>query len=107
MCGKGKEATCLLVDDDTRSTHVSAAGNHANVSGLELDVVDDLVLSEVELDRVVDLDGGVGVSDGSSIVGDNVRDSLGTELMSSNLAQLEVGLLGGDSVHSEAALDII
>ena len=79
----------LPVHDDTGSAHVSAAGDHDDVSGFELDVVDDLVLNKVKLDGVVDLDGRVGVSDRSAVVGDNVRDALGAELVSSNLQQLE------------------
>jgi hypothetical protein len=52
-------------------------------------VVDNLVLDKVEFDSVVDLDCGVGVSDSSAIVGDNVGDTLGTELMFTDLEELE------------------
>jgi hypothetical protein len=97
----------LLVDNDTRSTHVTTTSNHDNVSGLELDVVDDFVLDKVKLDSVVDLDGRVGVSDGSAVVGDNVRDTLGAELVTTDLAELEGSLLGGDSVDGESSLDIV
>ena len=97
----------LPVNNDTGSTHVSATGNHDDVSGLELDVVNDLVLNKVELDRVVDFDGGVGVSDGSSVVGNDVGDTLGTELMFSDLEELEGSLLWGDSVDGESALDVV
>lgn len=68
----------LPVNNDTGSTHVSTTGNHDDVSSLELDVINDLVLDKVELDRVVDLDCWVGVSDGSSVVGNEVGDALGT-----------------------------
>ena len=47
----------LAVDDDARASHVASAGGHDKVAGLELDVVDDLVLDQVELDGVVDLKG--------------------------------------------------
>ena len=80
--------------DDTRSTHVTTTGNHDNVSSLELDVVDNFVLDKVKLDSVVDLDSRVRVSDGSSVVGNDVWDTLGTELVTTDLAELEVGLLG-------------
>lgn len=97
----------LLVNDHTRSTHVTTASNHDDVSGLKLDVVNDFVLNEVELDSVVDLDGRVGVSDGSAIVGNDVGNALGTKLMLSNLKELESGLLGGDSVNGESTLDVV
>lgn len=97
----------LLVNDHTRSTHVTTAGNHDDVSGLKLDVVNDFVLNEVELDSVVDLDGRVGVSDGSAIMGNDVGNTLGTKLMLSHLKELESSLLGGDSVDGESALNIV
>lgn len=70
-------------------------------------MVDNFVLDKVKLDSIVDFDSWVGVSDGSSIVGDNVWDTLGTELMSSDFAEFEVGLFGGDSVDGESTLDIV
>lgn len=97
----------ISVNNDTGSAHVSAAGDHDNVSGLELDVVDNLVLDKVELDGVVDLDSRVGVSDGSAVVGDDVGDTLGAELVSSDLQELEGRLLGGDSVDGESSLDVV
>lgn len=97
----------LLVDNDTRTAHVAAASDHDNVSGLELEVADDLVLNEVELDRVVDLDSRVGVTDGAAIVGNDVRNTLGAELVTADLEELERSLLGGDAVDGEAALDVV
>jgi len=97
----------ILVNDHTGSTHVTTTSDHANVSNLELDGVDNLVLGEVELDGVVDLDGRVRVSDGSAVVGDDVWDTLGTELVTTDLAELEGSLLGGNSVDGESTLDIV
>jgi hypothetical protein len=70
-------------------------------------VVDDLVLDEVELDRVVDLDGGVGVADGASVVGDDEGDALGAELDLLDLEELVRRLLLRDAVDGEAALDVV
>jgi hypothetical protein len=70
-------------------------------------VVNDLVLDKVKLDSVVNFDSGVGVSDGSSIVGNEVGDTLGTELMLSDLEELEGSLLGSDSVNGESTLDVV
>ena len=97
----------LPVHDNTRPSHVSSSGNHDDVTDVELDVVDDLVVDQVELDSVVGLDGGVRVSDGSSIVGDEVRDTLLSELVSLDLQELEGGLLLGDSVDGESSLDVV
>jgi hypothetical protein len=71
----------LPVYDNTWSTHVSSSGNHDDVSSLKLDVVNNLVLDEIKLDSVVDFDRWVGVSDSSSIVSNEVGNTLGSELM--------------------------
>lgn len=70
-------------------------------------MVNNLVLDKVKLDSVVDLDGRVGVSDGSSVVGNEVGDTLGAELVLSDLEELEGGFLGGDSVDGESTLDVV
>jgi hypothetical protein len=104
-----REATQMFfgMHDHTGSTHVTTTGNHANVSNLELDVVDNFVLVKVKLDGVVDFDSWVRVSDGSTVVGDDVWDTLGTELVTTDFAELEAGLFGGNSVDGESTLDIV
>ena len=44
-------------------------------------MVDNLVLDEVKLDSVVDFDRWVGVSDSSSIVSNDMGNTLGSELV--------------------------
>jgi hypothetical protein len=95
------------VNNHTRSPHVTTASDHDDVSGLKLDVVGDTVLDKVKLDSVVDFDSGVGVSDRSTIVGNDVWDTLGTELMSSDFAEFEVCFLGSDSVDGESTFNIV
>ena len=53
----------LTVGDDTDTTHVTSTGDHGNNTSVELDEVDDLASSNLNLHGVVDLDGGVGVAD--------------------------------------------
>lgn len=72
-----------------------------------LNVVDNLLLDKVELDGVVDLDSGIGVTDGAAVVGDNERNTSCAELDLLDLAELVSGLLGGDAVDGEATLDIV
>jgi hypothetical protein len=62
----------LTVNDDTRSSHVTAASDHDNVSGVEFDKVHDFALFKIKLDSVVDVDGWVGVSDCAAIVSDDM-----------------------------------
>lgn len=114
----------LTVGDNTDTAHIAAAGDHGNGAGVEGDVVGDLAGLEVDLDGVVDLDGGVGVSDAAQsqnphqssilqralragIVGDEVWDSLSTELNALDLGELVLSLLGGYPVDGEATLGVV
>lgn len=53
----------LTVGDDTNTTHVTTTSTHDNNTSVEADEVGDLASGKVNLDGVVDLDGGVGVTD--------------------------------------------
>lgn len=97
----------LLTGDDTGTALVTTTSDHDGGASVELDKVEDLLRVNVETDSVVDLDSRVGVSDGAAIVGDNVGDATGTELHLLHLEELVGGLLGGDAVDNESALDIV
>lgn len=60
----------LTVGDDTNTTHVATTGDHGDGASVEVDEVGDLASRQVNLDGVVDLDGGVGVADA---VAENTR----------------------------------
>lgn len=53
----------LTVGDDTDTTHVTTTGGHGDNTSVELDEVGDLASGNVDLNGVVNLDGGVGVTD--------------------------------------------
>jgi hypothetical protein len=74
--------------NDTDATQVVSAGDHAEVSNIELDGVGDLAGGEVDLDGIVDLDVRVGVADGATVVGDQARNALGTNVYALDLAKL-------------------
>jgi len=97
----------LPVYNNTSPAHVASTGDHDDVAGIELDEVGDLACREIELDGVVDTDMGVGVADGAAVVGDNMGDTTGAESDAADLEKLVGGLLGGDTVDGEAALDIV
>src|SRR5690349_17263095 len=61
----------LAVGDDTDTASVTTTGDHGDVTDLELDELGELGGLQVELDGVVDLDQGIGVTEGASVVGDN------------------------------------
>ena len=91
------------VHDDADTSGVSASGDHADVAGLELDEVHNLVGGDVNPDGVVDLDQGVGVTDGPAVVGGQHGDVVGADGDLEDAAQLVLGLLAGDPVHAEPA----
>ena len=103
------EATDVLltVRDDTATTPVTATGDEGEVASVKLDKVGDLALLKVELDGVVDLDQRVRVTDGSAIVGDDVRNTLGAKRDLLDLKEFVGSLLRGDAVDGETALDIV
>jgi len=97
----------LTVDNNTSTTHVTTAGDHANVSNIELDEIGDLALLEIETDGIVGLDEGIGVADGAAVVGDDVWDALGTDSDALDFAELVGSLLRSDAVDGETALDVV
>ena len=103
------EATDVLltVRDDTATTPVTTAGDENEVASIELHKVGDLALLKVETDGVVDLDEGVGVTDGAPVVGDDVGDTLAANGNLAHLEKLVGSLLGGDTVDGETALDVV
>lgn len=97
----------LTVSDDTNTTHVATTSDHGDNSGVELDVLSDLAGSEINLDRVVDLDGWVRVTDSSSIVRDQEWDSAFAQLHSLDFSELIFGLLRLDPVNGETAFGVV
>lgn len=102
------EATMMafVVSDDTHTTQVTSSSDHGNIANVELDELNNLASLNVELYSVVDLDQRIRVADSAAIVCVDVRNTLGTNLLAANLAELVLGLLSSDSVDSEATLDV-
>ena len=103
------EATNVLlaVHDDTSTAHVTTTSDHNDVSGIELHEIRDLALLKVEFDGVVDLDEGIGVTDGATVVGNDMGDTLATDSDLADLEKLVGSLLRRDTVDGETALHIV
>lgn len=80
----------LAVGDDTNTTHVTTTSGHGDHTGIELDEVSDLASGEIDLDCVVDLDGGIGVSD-TARRNFTVSISRGKGIATVDLAQITSG----------------
>ena len=103
------EATNVLLamHDDTGTAHVATTSDHNDVAGIELHEICDLSLLKVKLDGVVDLDEGIGVTNGTAVVGDDVGDALAANGDLADLEELVGSLLRRDAVDGETALDVV
>src|SRR5882757_402854 len=97
----------LAVHDNTNATHVTTASDHNQVSRIEFNKLGDLILGKVELDRVVHFDNGVGITNCTTIMSDNVGDTSVAESNLLHLEELVSRLLGSDPVDNKAALRIV
>lgn len=97
----------LTMYDNTGTTHVTTASDEYKVTGIKVDKVGDLSLFKVKPHGVVDTDEGIGITNCSAIVSDDVRD---TTIAKSNLANFEqlVGcFFRSDTMNGETALDVV
>ena len=53
----------LTMSDDTNTTHVATTSHHCNDASVEANEVGNLASGKIDLDCVVDLDGGIWVAD--------------------------------------------
>ena len=97
----------LTVSDDTSTTHVTTTSDHDHVSSVELDEISNFTSLKVKLDSIVDLDGWVWVTDGATVVSNDVWDTLSADGNLANFAKLVGGLFGGDTVDDETSLDVV
>ena len=97
----------LTVKDFPNTPPVATTRDHDSAARVELDEVGDLAGLEVKLDGVVHTEGGVGVADGATVVGDDEGNALGTDGKLADLAEFVGGLFRLDAVDGEAALDVV
>lgn len=96
----------LYVLHGAHTTGVASLGDDGQLASLEVDVVQDLASLDLHLDHVVHTDGGIGVSNGATVVSDHVGDLLLGQLQLLDASQLELLLLIGDAVQDVAALGV-
>ena len=97
----------LTVYDKAYTTHVTTAGDHSQVSGIEFYDSGDLTLCEVEPDGVVHFDSGIGVTNCTSIMSDNVGNAPIAKSNPLHLEELVYSLLRGDPVDNKSALYVV
>jgi len=92
--------------EDTNSTDIVSTGQHAGGTVGELDNGADLTGGEVDLYGISEADVGMREADGSTVMGDDVRDLVLGDHLLGDLAELEAGLLSLDFVGLESSLGI-
>merc|ERR1711998_142004 len=85
----------LTTSDDTNTALILTTGDDTLSTDLELDGVGPLASGDVQLDHVVHLGVGVGVPDGTAIVGGDIGHALGTE----EHTEMLDGLINADDIH--------
>lgn len=93
--------------DDTDSTDVVTVLDVADITGFQVSETFDLVVNEVVLEGITDLDFGVGESDGSGVVGNDVGDLVGTNSLSSDLQELELSFFLVEGLEDESTLGVV
>mmetsp|Transcript_5833 Transcript_5833/g.6725 ORF Transcript_5833/g.6725 Transcript_5833/m.6725 type:complete len:246 (-) Transcript_5833:106-843(-) len=96
----------LNVHELSDTALVMTLGDHYHSSDLELDDVSHLSGSNVNLDGIIGLNIGVGVTDGASIVCDGNRYLVGGHVGLLDLAELDLSLFLGDTLKNETSLGI-
>ncbi len=97
----------LLMNNYPRPSHIPPTRDHNNVPRFKLDMIHNLILDEIELHRIVDLDSRIGVTDGTTVVSDDVGYCFGTELMTTDFTEFEVRFLGTNSMDREATFNVV
>jgi len=97
----------FTVHDDADATQVTTSRDHANVAGLELDVIGDLARGDIDLDAVLGLDQGVRISDGTPVGGGEIGNPFGSNRDLLDNAELVSGFFRRDAMHLVSSFDVV
>jgi len=97
----------LSVNNNTSPTHVTSASDHDAVTGVEFDIVGDFGLLNVVLDGVVDTNMGVRITDGASVMGDDVGNPTVANSDTADFQEFVGSLLRCNAVDGETALNVV
>jgi len=97
----------LPMHDDADTPQVTTSRHHANVAGLELDVIGDLAGGDINLDAVLGLDQGVRISDGTAVGGGEIGNPFGSDRDLLDNAELVSGFFRRDAMHLVSSFDVV
>ena len=107
--GDNGEGSVMLfkVHERSDAATVMTLGDHDHGANFELVHVRHLPSGEIDLDGVVDLDIGVGVAKGASVMGNSNGNLLGGDVDLLDTAELELGLVLLEAMEDEASLGVV
>jgi len=97
----------ISVDDNSDSSDVVTGSDQSKIASFEGNVVNDGTSGDVKLDGIEDSNSGVGESDGTTVVGNNVRDLVGANRLLGDLAKLVLAFFLSDVSEDESSLNVI
>ena len=95
------------VHDHSHSPDVISSGDVAQVLDVQLHIVHHLASRQVHLDCIMHINFGMGIPNGSCVVGDNVGDLVWSNFLLDDSANLSFGIFGLDWDKSELSFDIV
>ena len=97
----------LTTLNNTDATKIVSTSDHGKVSNIEGNMTNDAVVLQRELDGILNLDERIRITDGTSVVGNQVRDGVLAHGNVLHLAKLELGFLLCDAVDVEATFGVV
>jgi len=95
------------VHKSTDTSAVMTLGDHNHRSKSEFENVGRLSGGDGDLDNIVDLDVGIRVSEGASVVCDSARDLVGANVNLVDSAKLVLGFLSVEADQDVSSLDVV
>ena len=78
----------LTMGNNANTTHVATTNNHSKISCVKLDEINDFASLDLQHHSVMDSNERVRIADGTTIMGNKVRDTLSTCGYTSHLTKL-------------------
>jgi len=94
------------VNNGANTSSVTSLCDHSHLARFEFDEIDYFTGFNINLDNIISLDDRIGVSDGATVVSNNIWDFLVGHSQVLNSAKLELLLLIGDAVKDESTLGV-
>jgi len=97
----------ISVDNDSDSSDIVTGGDQSKIASFEGNVINNEASGDIKLDGIQNGNSGVGESDGTAIVSDNIGDLVGADRLLGDLAELVLGFFLTNVSKNESSLYVI